>query len=152
MSMQDGLDGAIGRVASALPEGSTLAYEVTGDGVFLRDLRIPRTHEGLGTWAMAGVLSATDSYGADVRLQADPSDEPDMPSTFELVRWYARVGFEVVGVDDNDWVLMARRAQVASPRGGAAILDRYRAARLDDLERAGFEDILRRVAPRLLAF
>lgn len=144
------LEYALRRLAGRLPAGANFAFDASSDGLHLDALYLPPGRRGGGTAFLAAVLAEADRAGAATTLAADPTDEPGDPCTFELARWYARFGFSLDGVDDNDWVTMRREPR---PFGGpGAVLAAYAEARANaDMTREGFDAEIDRLAPRLRA-
>lgn len=119
-------------IRSGLPRGSKFTWELRPDGsVYLDVLRIPRTSRGIGTDILARIVGALDRYGVPAELIADQSDEPDDPSTPDLVRWYRRFGFRETGQRDRytDSPVMVREPR--SPRGHDAVLADYEQAKAE---------------------
>jgi hypothetical protein len=134
-------DAAAG-LARGLPQGSRFEFEEGGRGEYrLMLLDLPRAERGRGrgTRFMAALVAAADEAGATLRLEADSTDEPGDPSTFQLARWYARFGFRLRGITDPDeWVEMARQPRPPG-RGLAGAIEDYEAARALDLRDADFD-------------
>jgi hypothetical protein len=126
-------------LGESLPDGSRFAFDLREDGVFLEALSIPEEARGVGTAFLAKVISAVDFYGLPATLYADPTDEPGDPETFHLARWYARFGFALDHVNEDEWVGMRRESRPW--RGGAeAVLADYREAKARDLSQDAFEE------------
>jgi len=139
--MNSNLAEKLSTLASALPAGSVFEFEeAESDCVFLRRLFIPLAHRGIGTGFLASVLATCDTHSVSTHLQADPTDVPSDPSTFDLVRWYMRFGFEVENAAD-DAIRMTRQHRDAS-RGLQGIFDDYDEAKENDLTQAQFEVLL----------
>lgn len=135
-------------LSASLPTGSVFEYEDDGDGLKLEILSVPSNSRGAGTPFLAKLFALCDIHGVAVRFRADATDIPGDPSTFELVRWYARFGCEI-DVVDEDGAAMSRSAR--DPSGGLeAILAAYKAATSGDLTLDEFEGLRNRghSAPR----
>lgn len=126
-------------VRATLPSGAELAYEVSGGELTLGVLYLPEGARGEGTRLMASILAHADAAGLRTTLLVDPTDEPGDPSSFELARWYARFGFEVVGVDEWMRPTMARGPRGLDFRG---LLADYGTKRSEDLSREAFEALV----------
>ncbi len=135
-----GLLSALCELRDTLPNGSVFEFEVREDGgVHLERLVILRRDRGAGTEFLARVFAACDLHGASASLEADPTDLPGDPSTFELVRWYMRFGCAIDAADDEA-VSMTRQPCVPS-LGPDGVLDRYEQAKASDLTLDEFEEI-----------
>ncbi len=135
-----GLHSALSQLRETLPQGSVFEFDILDDGgVHLQRLVIPRTDRGTGTEFLARVFAACDLHGAVARLEADPTDLPGDPSTFELVRWYMRFGCVIETADDDTvWMRRAPRRSALGPQG---IMRWYHQARASDMTLDEFEDI-----------
>lgn len=144
MSLLSDLDALRGN----LPTGVQLVYEVRSDELALLVLGVPRGARGIGTRLLAAVASMADRAGVRTTLVVDPTDDPEDPSTFELVRWYARFGF--VGAALDDW---GRPRMAREPEGldMAGVLEAYARRKADDMTMVEYEEMLRS-APMVPAF
>ncbi len=109
------LDGLARRM---LPAGSDFSWSVEGDAVRLDLVWIPRSQRGSGVASrfMKSLVAACDRIGLPLILAADGAEESTALSTDLLLEWYARLGFEVVGVTREGWPMMQR---VPLPHGPA---------------------------------
>lgn len=117
------------------PDGSLCRYDLNDTHVRLNQLRLPQHQRGKGTLFLARFLAICDAAGKEVRICADPTDEPDDPDTFALVRWYRRFGWKPQRADDNG-VWMTR-----SPQTGTVddILLTYQQNKSQDWGREAFD-------------
>lgn len=135
-----GLLSALRELRDTLPNGSVFEFEVREDGgVHLQRLVIPRTDRGAGTEFLARVFAACDLHGASASLEADPTDLPGDPSTFELVRWYMRFGCVIDAVSDE--AVAMTRPPCDPVHGFEGVLARYEEARTSDLTPDELDDI-----------
>lgn len=142
---RDDLGTALDALAATLPPGGAFRFETPPEGLWLTSLYVPPGRRGGGTAFLARVLAEADRAGVTTYLHADPTDEPGDPSTFELARWYARLGFEVTGVTEDEWIVMAR-APRPTPDGDAILADYARARARPDrgLSNEAFHEAYRR--------
>ena len=129
---------ALANLRRRLPSGSEFTFEVFEDRVHLYILNIPFEARGIGTEFLASVLAETDRVGLPVTLEADPTDEPNDPDTFDLAKWYYRFGFRVSSVADTGVVSLRRDVRPRQP-GAEAILADYLSGKNDDLSRSVFD-------------
>jgi hypothetical protein len=105
----------IAAIYRSLPTGSILEARVEPDRLWLNRILLPASHRhGAGSRMMARILDAADRAGVTVGLEADPTDNPGDPTTFDLVRWYRRFDFKPL-CETEDGVLMERDSR--APRG-----------------------------------
>lgn len=124
-------------LARALPAGSKFDFAIYDGELHLKSFKIPAAARGVGTAFLARVVAVADEFGLRSRLEADPTDEPGDPDTFDLVRWYSRFGFGFSEIDDNDWVVMRRAPR---PFEGVRGVERaYSDAKAMDVTREWFE-------------
>jgi hypothetical protein len=131
---------ALRRLGDILPPGSVFDFEVVDEArVHLVRLVIPSAARGVGTEFLASVFAACDEHGVHASLQADPTDLPGDPSTFELVRWYMRFGCVIEAADDDG--IRMTRAPRRSALGPQGIMRWYHQARALDMTVDEFEEI-----------
>lgn len=105
------LSEALDAIKAELPPGADFTWERRDGAVFLDRLFIPEESRGIGTGVVAKILAEIDRAGLAATLYADPTDEPGDPDTFELARFYARFGFRLDHLNDQEWVGMRREPQ-----------------------------------------
>lgn len=132
----------------SLPTGVEFVYDVRPDEFRLLVLGLISGMRGSGTRLLATALSLADRAGVRTTLLVDPTDDPEDPSTFDLVRWYSRFGFEMTELDDWGRPRMAREPE---GRDMAGILAAYAERKADDLTWTDYESLLRE-APMVSAF
>ena len=95
--------------AQSLPRGGRLEFEAHDDHVWLHIIQMPSdAPAGAGTRLMAQLLAVADQVGLSVSLTADPTDRPEDPRMYDLVRWYCRFGFKLYALDRDRVALMER--------------------------------------------
>lgn len=135
-----GLRSSLCELRDTLPNGSVFEFEVREHGgVHLERLVIPHSDRGAGTEFLARVFAACDLHGASASLEADTTELPGDPSTFELVRWHMRFGCAINAAADE--ALSMTRQPCVPPPGLDGILDRYEQAKASDLTLDEFEEI-----------
>lgn len=82
----------LSKLAEELPTGSIFEFDLEVDHVWLERLYIPPAKRGFGTHFLAKVFCACDRRGLATHFVADVTDEPDDPTTLDLVNWYRRFG------------------------------------------------------------
>lgn len=112
-------------MARAWPRPGELVYYIEPDHIWLHKIRLPSSSRGQGTQRMCAFLHLCDQLGKPVTLTADPVNDDDdefdidhasvdQPTTFDLVRWYKRLGFHPIGPSEDGFV-MERPAQNPKP-------------------------------------
>lgn len=101
----------LAKLKKSLPAGSMLETRIEEGELWLNKIMLPAgKRQGQGSRLLARILEVADRAGLTVMLEADPTDAPADPSTYELVRWYQTFGFQRRGATD-DGVLMSRAPQ-----------------------------------------
>lgn len=126
--LRQGIDADLQRLKSTLPRYSHFDWWQEDEVLHIDLLMVPGMRKGVGTEFVARVLALADRHGMTTTLHADATDVPGEPSTYDLVRWYSRFGFDWTGLNDDGWCAMRREPQ--PPAGGhPAVLARYGAAK-----------------------
>lgn len=132
----------LARLGRMLPSWSIFEFDSVDDGmVRLQRLVIWPSGRGIGTRFLAHVFAICDEFGITAVFEANSTDMPDDPATFELVRWYRRFGCMPIG-PGLDGIEMRRDAM--EPEGVDRILENYAAAKSNDLTSSEYDDIVNR--------
>lgn len=91
--------------------------------IHLDVLRVANTGQGIGTQVLTDVLNVFDEHGVEAHGEVDPTDEPEDPDTTTLLRWYAKHGFVVTGVDADTGQPLIGRVPVS---GGPSVKKQIR--------------------------
>ena len=120
------LDHQLRELKQRMPKGSKLQWESYDDHVYLDLFFIPNAQRGQGSLWFARFLAEVDRHHLPIVLHADPTDLPNDPGTFDLVRWYHRFGFRCQHSNEDEGVAMERPATECA-HSPEKILEKYRA-------------------------
>ena len=150
MTPLSSLQATLTKLAQRLPMGSELVFRVDPEQLWIERICLPKTsrRQGRGSATLAQVLAAADRAGVCTALLADPTDQPDDPDSFALVRWYSRFGFQALAVLENG-VAMERLADRRGLKAEALLAEARRAVPLTPESFARMQGCGRPRLPRL---
>lgn len=140
MGAPDEFESRLARLGGILPGGSIFEFAVMDEShVNLQRLVVWPRGRGIGTRFLAHVFAVCDEFRMTSVFEADSTDMPDDPATFELVRWYRRFGCAPIG-PGLDGIEMRR--DPIEPKGVHGILEGYAAAKVNDLTSSEYDAIV----------
>lgn len=113
MDNADTLSKWLAKARQNLPRGGSLDYRIDAEAgiLWLNRLLLPSdARNGAGSRLLARILEQVDRARMTVDLNADPTDRPGDPATYDLVRWYSTFGFKPLSANE-DGVQMRRTPQ-----------------------------------------